>query len=117
MRWSRPRSDTEPGIGRLAAAGLIANLVGIGLARFAYTPLIPALIDAAWFSPAEAAWLGAINLAGYLAGAWIARRLAGRWPAPTVLRAMMLLATVAFFACALRLGFPWFTLWRFAAGV
>ena len=31
---------------RFAAAGLCASLVGLGLARFAYTPLIPALIAA-----------------------------------------------------------------------
>src|SRR5215471_13133153 len=107
----------EPGIKRLASAGLSANLVGIGLARFAYTPLIPVLIAAAWFSPAEAAYLGAINLIGYLAGAWAARPLGARWPAPPVLRAMMVVATVAFFACALNLGFAWFALWRGAAGV
>jgi predicted MFS family arabinose efflux permease len=107
----------QPGIKRLASAGLSANLVGIGLARFAYTPLIPVLIDAAWFTPAEAAYLGALNLIGYLAGALAARPLGGRWPAAHVLRAMMTLATVAFLACALNLGFPWFGFWRFDAGV
>src|ERR1700738_324685 len=61
-----------------AAAGLCASLVGLGLARFAYTPLIPALITAKWFSPAEAVYLGAANLAGYLAGALIARELGKR---------------------------------------
>ena len=49
--------------------GLYFSLVGIGLARFAYTPLIPALISAGWFSPSQAAYLGAANFAGYLAGA------------------------------------------------
>lgn len=33
-------------------AGLCASLVSIGLARFAYTPLIPSLIEAHWFAPA-----------------------------------------------------------------
>ena len=42
---------------------------GIGLARFAYTPLLPALVDGNWFSTSQAAYLGAANLAGYLAGA------------------------------------------------
>src|SRR5690348_16357662 len=65
---------------RPALAGLCASLVGIGLARFAYTPLIPALIDARWFLPGEAAYLGAANLAGYLAGALLAGRLARRLP-------------------------------------
>ncbi len=99
------------------ASGLCACLVGIGLARFAYTPLIPALIAAGWFSPAHAAYLGAANLAGYLVGALAARRLAARVPAAHVLRAMMLLATGAFFACATPVSFLWFFLWRFLAGL
>src|SRR5260370_7996454 len=61
-----------------AAAGLCASLVGLGLARFAYTPLIPALIPAKWFNPPEAVYLGAANLAGYLAGALTPRHLSPR---------------------------------------
>src|ERR1043165_4392264 len=102
---------------RPALAGLSANLVTIGLARFAYTPLIPALIGAAWFTPAEAAWLGAINLAGYLAGVLMTRALAARVPAVTLLRGMMVVATVGLFACAWPLSFAWMAAWRGARGV
>ena len=102
---------------RAVIAGLCATLVGIGLARFAYTPLIPALIAEDWFSPSQAAYLGAANLAGYLAGALAARRIARLSSARWALRAMMLLATAAFFACAFPLSVPWYTLWRFAAGL
>jgi hypothetical protein len=42
---------------------LYTNLVGIGLPRFAYTPLTPALIAAYWFSPSATVNLGAANLA------------------------------------------------------
>ena len=52
----------------------------IGLGRFAYTPLIPPLIEAHWFAPSDVLYLGAANLAGYLAGALLARRLAARLP-------------------------------------
>lgn len=99
------------------AAGLCTSLVGIGLSRFAYTPLIPAVIDAGWFTPADAAYLGAANLAGYLAGALAARPMAARSSARIVLRAMMLLATAAFFASMAPLSFGWFFLWRFASGL
>ena len=58
---------------RYAVAGLSASLVGLGLARFSYTPLIPALIAAKWFSASDVVYLGAANLAGYLAGALAAR--------------------------------------------
>ena len=63
-----------PSAWRATLSGLSATLVGIGLARFAYTPLIPALIAARWFDPAQAVYLGAANLAGYLAGALLAPR-------------------------------------------
>ena len=99
------------------AAGLCALLVGIGLGRFAYTPLIPALIAAGWFSPAHTAYFGAANLAGYLVGAMGALWLAARLPVGHVLRAMMLIATAAFFACATPLSFLWFFGWRFLAGL
>jgi predicted MFS family arabinose efflux permease len=102
---------------RAALAGLCATLVGIGLARFAYAPLLPALIEGGWFTPAEAAYLGAANLLGYLAGAVGARALLRRIGTTLLLRAMMALAAATFFACALRLGFPWFLVWRFLSGL
>jgi predicted MFS family arabinose efflux permease len=102
---------------RPVLAGLCATLVGIGLARFAYTPLIPALIAARWFSPSAAVYLGAANLAGYLGGAFLARPIAARAGAAPTLRGMMVVASVAFFACAFPLSFAWFFVWRFASGI
>lgn len=97
---------------RATAAGLCAILVGIGLARFAYTPLLPALIEAGWFAPSAAAYLGAANLAGYLAGALVARRIARRTSAVAVLRGAMVLSTLSFFACAVPVSFLWYFAWR-----
>ena len=94
-----------------------ASLIGIGLARFAYSPLLPAIVGAHWFEPASAAYLGAANLAGYLAGALLARPVSARIRVVTVLRASMALATLAFFACAFPLNFAWFFAWRFASGL
>lgn len=102
---------------RFAMAGLCASLVGLGLARFAYTPLIPALIAAKWFSPSGVVYLGAANLAGYLGGALLARPVAARIEAVWVLRAMMLLATLSCFACSAPVSFLWFFAWRFLAGL
>ncbi|WNC92776.1 YbfB/YjiJ family MFS transporter [Paraburkholderia sp. FT54] len=98
-------------------AGASASLVGIGLARFAYTPLLPAIVGAHWFPASTAAYLGAANLGGYLAGALAGDWLARRFDATFVLRAMMLLATLAFVACAFPVSFLWFFVWRFASGL
>jgi predicted MFS family arabinose efflux permease len=102
---------------RATGSALCAMLIGLGLARFAYGPLMPALIEARWFSPAEAAYLGAANLAGYLVGAVAGRPLAARVPPRVVLRAMMALVASSFLACAAPLWFAWFLVWRFASGV
>ena len=98
-------------------AGLCASLVSIGLARFAYTPLIPSLIQAQWFSASDVVYLGAANLVGYLIGALIGHPLARRTSNKTALRLMMLTVTLAFFACGFPLSVSWFFGWRLLSGV
>jgi predicted MFS family arabinose efflux permease len=113
---SPSKADAIPS-SRMIVAGVSALLVGVGLARFAYTPLIPVLIGAKWFSAGDAAYLGAANLAGYLAGVlgaiWLGRRLGVR----PVLRGMMLAIAVSLAACALPLGFVWVFAWRLVSGI
>lgn len=104
-------------VGRWSLAGLCATLLGVGLARFSYTPLIPALVAQGWLSAPEAVYAGAANLAGYLAGALLARPLSLRWPPVAVLRGSMALAVLSFLACAAPLGFGWMAPWRFLAGL
>ncbi|WP_339499023.1 YbfB/YjiJ family MFS transporter [Pseudomonas silesiensis] len=121
MNSVKPTITSEPTLQPASAgwgtlAGFCASLVGIGLARFAYTPLLPAIIGAQWFDPSKAAYLGAANLAGYLAGAIFGRYLAARTSTAFTLRAMMLLASLAFFACAWPVSFAWFFAWRFLSG-
>ncbi len=98
-------------------SGLSASLVAIGLARFAYTPLVPPLIAAHWFPASDVVALGAANFAGYLAGALIGQPLAQRFTGPPVLRLMMVMATAAFFACAWPVSIGWFFAWRFLSGL
>lgn len=98
-------------------AGLCASLVSIGLARFAYTPLIPSLIQAQWFSANDVVYLGAANLVGYLIGALIGRPIAQRTSNTAALRLMMVAVTLAFFACGFPLSVIWFFAWRLLSGI
>jgi len=110
-------ADDRGATARAIFAGLCASLVGIGLARFAYTPLIPPLIEAHWFAAKDVIYLGAANLVGYLLGALMGRPMARRLGARATLRGMMLLASAAFFACAFPLSVSWFFGWRLLSGI
>jgi predicted MFS family arabinose efflux permease len=98
-------------------AGLCATLVGIGLARFAYTPLIPPLIENHWFATSDIIILSAANLAGYFIGALLGRPVARRFSNRATLRLMMVLVTLSFAGCAVPLSTLWFFAWRFISGL
>ncbi len=102
---------------RVVTAAMVALLVGNGLARFAYAPLLPAVIASGWFSASDAAYLGAANLLGYLGGALVARGLGQRFGAAAVLRGAMLAAAVSLAACCVPTPFAWFFAWRLLSGV
>ena len=104
-------------IWRYIFAGFAASLVSIGLARFAYAPLVPSLIEANWFSSSHVVFLGAANLAGYLVGALIGHPVARRFSSVHALRAMMVFVTAAFVACAWPLSVSWFFFWRLISGI
>src|SRR5687768_18097728 len=53
-------------------AGILALAAAMGIGRFAYTPLLPAMQQAAGLDPTQAGLLAAANYAGYLAGALLA---------------------------------------------
>lgn len=101
---------------RLAFLGLAGSLVGNGLARFAYTPLVPVLVEEGWVTTAEAGYLGAFNYAGYFAGAltglWVGRRMKTGHAAVSNLA----LCVVSLFLVAIPWGFWWMVPWRFLAG-
>lgn len=102
---------------QLGLAGGVCTLLGIGLARFAYTPLIPALVDAGWFSTHAADYLGAINLLGYLIGAALAHRATLWFGVRRTLLVSLLVTVASLYACALDWGTAWYGFWRLACGI
>ncbi|NNM74901.1 YbfB/YjiJ family MFS transporter [Enterovirga aerilata] len=101
---------------RPAFAGAAATCSGIGLSRFAYVPLFPAMVAAGWVSGAEGGVLGALNLAGYLLGVLGGRMIARRLGTARTLDLGMALAVLGFAACAANLGATWLASWRFVSG-
>ncbi|MFC3126605.1 YbfB/YjiJ family MFS transporter [Pseudoroseomonas globiformis] len=99
----------------VSAAGSLS--AGIGLARFAYVPLFPALVAAGWVDGAGAGLLGACNFTGYLAGALLGRHVGRRLGIPISLDLGMALVVMSFLFCAMPLGLFWLALWRALAGL
>ena len=101
----------------LLLTGLLSTLCGVGLSRMAFTALMPALVQAHWFSADQAAYLGAATLLGYLVGALGAHWLTERWSVPRVLLSSFIAVTLSFALSALPQPFVTFFAWRCLAGI
>ncbi|MGP9666299.1 YbfB/YjiJ family MFS transporter [Halomonas sp. AOP22-C1-8] len=97
--------------------GIMATLAGIGIARFAYTPLLPAIIQEGWFTASQGAYLGAANLLGYFIGALVAHSLSERFSTRHVMAASFVGIALSFVLCAGEGGFTWFFFWRLVSGI
>src|SRR5689334_15510927 len=111
-----PSPDAAP-FWRPALAAACAPCSGIGLARFAYVPLFPAMVAAGWVDGAGAGLLGAANMTGYLLGALTGQPLAHRLGTARTLDLGIALVALAFALCAANLGLWWFMPWRLLAGI
>lgn len=97
--------------------GMSGLVLSIGLARFAYTPLLPALQLQTGLSDASAGALAAINYAGYISGALAASWIDDvRWRHRLYSMGLWLsILTVA--GMALSTWMPAWALWRYLGGL
>jgi MFS family permease len=112
---SEPRHPLQPW--QVLMGGICGLVLTIGLARFAYTPLLPSLQAQTGLTDAGAGGLAAINYAGYITGA-----LATAWIDDVRWRHRMYsmglwLAIVTTAAMALTDWMPAWALWRFLGGL
>lgn len=102
---------------RTAIGAQATLLVGMGLGRFSYAPMVPALIQSGALSPTQAGYVGAANLGGYLVGGlavpWLLRRADPR----TLLRLCLILSCGALTASAAPWGYLWLMAWRGLLGM
>jgi len=60
---------------RVLTAGILSLILLLGIARFAYTPILPIMQNQAGLGVVAAGWLATINYVGYLCGAIIASQI------------------------------------------
>ena len=110
---------------RVAATGMVALGVAMGIGRFAFTPLLPMMLADGVVTLPEAGWLASMNYLGYLVGALlcmlqprIGRRLGRTMPpnGPTWVCYGLLATVVLTLGMAVHAPAAW-PLLRFAAGV
>ena len=99
----------------VAAAGLIALAVAMGIGRFAFTPILPMMQDDAGLSIARGSWLASANYVGYFLGALWAT--VHRVRSPLAIRAALLVIGLATLAMGLVEQFAAWLVLRMLAGV
>lgn len=102
---------------KVLLAGVFSQVLCIGVARFAYTPLLPMMQQQSWLNDADGGWLAALNYAGYMLGAVLAASIRTVYLKDTLFRIGLLLAVLSTAGMALT---EHFWLWaglRFIAGL
>lgn len=102
---------------QVIGAGICALVLTVGLARFAYTPLLPLMRVDAGLSAAQGGWLATFNYLGYLLGTLLVARVGDMRQKFRFYRVGLLLA-VAATALMGATTQPWlWSLLRFVAGL
>jgi len=101
---------------RVLLAGLFSQLLCVGVARFAYTPLLPVMQQQTWLSDADGGWLAALNYAGYMLGALTAATIGSIRLKDTLYRLTLVLALASTAGMALTESFWVWAALRFVAG-
>ena len=102
---------------RVALGGAGGMFLGMGVGRFSYTAILPAIIESGQLTEFEAGIVGGLNLAGFFVGAFFAEMLRRALPIRTLLGLAVWLSLLALALSALPWGFVWLAVWRGLLGI
>ncbi len=102
---------------RSAAAAAFSLTIAMGIGRFAYTPILPAMQQHAGLDAATAGMLASINFTGYLLGALASTALARLPSRLSLYRASLILSIATTAAMGLTGNFFFWSALRFVSGI
>ena len=102
---------------KVLGAGILNLLLVMGVARFAYTPLLPLMQEQAGLGVADAGWLAAWNYAGYLCGALAASMISDLVLKDRLYRIGLVVAVVTTVMMGLTTSIFWWSVSRFLGGL
>ena len=102
---------------KVLSAGIFSLILVLGVARFAYTPLLPLMQQQAGLGVAAAGWLAALNYAGYLSGALIASLISDLVLKDKLYRIGMVVAVLSTFIMGMTDNVAVWAFSRFIAGL
>jgi predicted MFS family arabinose efflux permease len=102
---------------QVSLGGICGLVLTLGLARFAYTPLLPSLQQQTGLSYSDAGLLASINYAGYMTGALIASVMDDPWWRHRLYSSGLWIAILMTAAMSLTPWLPAWMVWRFIGGL
>ena len=108
---------SQPSRLQVSIAGICSLILAMGVARFAYTPLLPVMRAQAGLGVAGAGWLATINYSGYLLGAMLSSVITDIVLKDRLYRIGMVVAVLSTALMAASTDFPVWAASRFIAGL
>lgn len=102
---------------KVLTAGVVSLILMLGVARFAYTPLLPLMQQQASLGISEGGWLASINYMGYFSGVLIAASISNMMLKDRLYRLGIIVAIISTVGMALTTNFWIWSLMRYFAGL
>ncbi|MES9899462.1 MAG: YbfB/YjiJ family MFS transporter [Sedimenticola sp.] len=102
---------------RVLSAGILSLMLTMGIARFAYTPILPLMQQQAGLGLDQGGWLAAVNYMGYLSGALIASLISDLVLKDRLYRAGLVVAVLSTIGMGLTTDIYIWALMRYLAGL
>lgn len=101
----------------IAISGACANFACLGIARYAYTPMIPVLVKYKWLTLSQANLFATVLFVGYLLSVLLAKYFFHKSQKQKVIKACMGVLIICLIAASFQFGAYWLGFWLFVMGI